>query len=386
MTDAGRASRLWLVLALALQQAILLGSELEAGEQAQQARSRRNKRTGGAARRRGRPVISKTRPRGREQSVLMRGVMAMRAAESGGKNILPAGRMRAEALPTQVYPVSRVAKSSQLKKQRREEKRRNRLRTQTAERREQRAAQQAIKQAEVQARKLAKREIRAVKQAEAQARRFASVAQQAAEQVEMQGRRLVSVARQAAKQVERQAQQEQRAAKQVWRLAREQAQQEQRAAKQAWRLAREQRRAVSLLRAPSGHGQPQERQVAKQAQRQAQQEQRAATQAWQLAREQAQQEQRAAKQAWQWTRTKEPPASLVRVPSGQGQPLEKRERPGMQRTEAPSSQTPSLGTPRPPRGVPLLRLSRGRLQPPHRLVRTKIRHEGDHGPACGADP
>ena len=80
----------------------------------------------------------------------------MRAADTGGKKILPAGRLRTEPLPMRLYPVSRVPKSSQLKKQRREEKKRNRQRAQTKERRAQRAREQVAKQAEMQARRQAR--------------------------------------------------------------------------------------------------------------------------------------------------------------------------------------------------------------------------------------
>lgn len=78
MTKPERVSRLWLVLSLALSKAILVGSELEAQAQ------REHKHSGKRQRRRGRPLTPLTRPRGREQSVLMRGVLAIRAAESGG--------------------------------------------------------------------------------------------------------------------------------------------------------------------------------------------------------------------------------------------------------------------------------------------------------------
>src|SRR6266851_8755196 len=45
-----------------------------------------------------RTALPVTRPRGREQSVLMRGIMAMRAAEAGSGKRLPQGGVRAEAL------------------------------------------------------------------------------------------------------------------------------------------------------------------------------------------------------------------------------------------------------------------------------------------------
>src|SRR5262249_13808393 len=134
MTDPQRASRLWLVMGIAMHQAILLGSELEAREQAEQAR-RRKKRTGGRV---GRPSTPERRPGGREQSVLMRGIMAIRAAQSGGGTTLPPGQIRAEPLPTRLYPVTRACKSHQLKARRKEARKRNRRQGQRQEKREQR--------------------------------------------------------------------------------------------------------------------------------------------------------------------------------------------------------------------------------------------------------
>ena len=263
MTDPGRASRLWLVLALALQHAIVLGSELEAREQAREANRHRKGSSGGAARRRGRPAIPEKRPRGREQSVLMRGVMAIRAAESGGQNVLPKGAVRAEALPKQLYPVSRVPKSYQLKKQRRAEKKRNRQRGKTKAQREQRAQAKA--------------------------------------------------AEQAAKEVRRQVRQERRAAKEAAQLA---ARQE----KQARRQGKQENSCVSLpLNSPS--------------------------------------------------------ARRLRASDCQRRVSSKPELP------EPRSPEGALND-ESPRREPLLRLSRGRLQPPHRPVRTKIRTTGEHGPAC----
>ncbi len=181
MTKPQRASRLWLVLGIARHMAILLGSELEAREQEQQAR-RRKRRAGEAPRRRGRPVVGVKRPRGREQSVLMRGVMAMRAAESGGGKVLPPGQMRAQPLPSQLYAVSRIPKSYQLKKQRREEKKRNRQRAQTRERREQRALKRTAEQGEKQARRQEKWARREAKQAAEVARRQEKQARRQARQ------------------------------------------------------------------------------------------------------------------------------------------------------------------------------------------------------------
>jgi hypothetical protein len=169
MTNPQRASRLWLVLALVLHKAIVLGGQLEAEEQ--QARERNKRHQSGPKRRRGRPALPQTRPRGREQSVLLRGIMALRAAESGGQRLLPKAQVRAEPLPSRLYAVRRVCKSHQLKKKRREEKKRNQQSAKARARREQRAQERTVKQAAIQARRQEKHERRAAKQAAIQANR-----------------------------------------------------------------------------------------------------------------------------------------------------------------------------------------------------------------------
>src|SRR5205807_10208295 len=134
----------------------------------------------GKKRRPGRPPLPQKRPRGREQSVLMRGIMAMLAVETGGKKILPPGRVRAEPLPTRLYAVSRVPKSYQLKKHRREEKKRQRQRARTKVKREQRAEAKAWHQAEKQARREAKHAAELARQQERQGQRAAKAATQQA--------------------------------------------------------------------------------------------------------------------------------------------------------------------------------------------------------------
>lgn len=165
MTKPERASRLWLVLAIVLQKAILLGGGVEAKEQ--EAASVKKRRKGGPKRRRGRPAQPKGRPRGREQSVLMRGMMALRAAEVTGKRPLPAGYGKAEPLPSRLYPVTRKAKSHQLKKKRKEEKKRQRKSKQVGERREERVQKRAARQVQAETQRRERAQKRAIRQAEA---------------------------------------------------------------------------------------------------------------------------------------------------------------------------------------------------------------------------
>jgi hypothetical protein len=96
-------------------------------------------------------------PRGRAQRVLMRGMMADRAAHTGGQADLPQARGHAEALPTRLYPVNRVLRSSQVRTHRQNTQQRKRKREKTAPKRAERARLQAEKEAESEARTLARR-------------------------------------------------------------------------------------------------------------------------------------------------------------------------------------------------------------------------------------
>jgi hypothetical protein len=154
MLHPQRASRLWLLFGVALQQAILLGIALEAREEAEQ--DRRRVASGRRA-----PVTPQKRPRGREQSVVLRGMMALRAAACGSGETLPQGRMCFEALPSQWFPLHKPSRSYQQKKQQKEERQRNR------QRRRERARE---------ARQEVKRQRQREKQAEAEATRAARMA------------------------------------------------------------------------------------------------------------------------------------------------------------------------------------------------------------------
>lgn len=164
MTKPERAGRLWLVLGLALSKAILLGSELEAQEQAQA----RRKGRGAPSRRRGRPLLPDRRPRGREQRALMRGVLAIRAAESGWRPFPFQGRLLAQPLPAHLYPVCKTPRSYQRKKQCREEKRRSQQRQahrpKGSKRAMERAAGRVQREEQLQQRGAIQAEVRACRQ------------------------------------------------------------------------------------------------------------------------------------------------------------------------------------------------------------------------------
>jgi hypothetical protein len=186
MTKPERASRLWLVLSLALSKAMLVGSEMEAQEQAQARRERKPR--GKPSRRRGRPLLPDRRPRGREQSVLMRGVLAIRAAESGGKHILPQGHLVAQSLPPHLYPVSKTPRSYHLKKQSREEKKRYQQRQATRPKGSKRAEERAVRRLQ----REEQRKQREATQAAARACRQEKLAQREAKRVDAKTNRSLS--------------------------------------------------------------------------------------------------------------------------------------------------------------------------------------------------
>ncbi|BCL79743.1 hypothetical protein ccbrp13_22080 [Ktedonobacteria bacterium brp13] len=132
MVDAKRAERLWLAMAVAMQITVLVGGVEEAQKQEQQ---ERKKKLAKQVRRVGRPAKPQWKPRGREQSCLMRGQQSLQAAIVRGEP-LPEGYVVSERWPKQTYP-RRGATSSWRKK--RQEKEANRKKEQ---RRYQRAKQQ----------------------------------------------------------------------------------------------------------------------------------------------------------------------------------------------------------------------------------------------------
>jgi hypothetical protein len=85
MQDARRAERLWLAMAVAMQITVLVGGLEEAQEEKQRSREGRQRKH---SKRVGRPAKPLSKPRGREQSCLVRGKLCIQAAV-----------MRAEALP-----------------------------------------------------------------------------------------------------------------------------------------------------------------------------------------------------------------------------------------------------------------------------------------------
>jgi hypothetical protein len=107
MEDPKRAERQWLARAVAMHIAVLVGGKQEA-EEHKQKRSKTSKQKG--KRRAGRPPKPVQRPRGREQSCLMRGQQAIQAAVVRSEE-MPIGHVVTEEWPKQTYAVSKPSKS-----------------------------------------------------------------------------------------------------------------------------------------------------------------------------------------------------------------------------------------------------------------------------------
>jgi hypothetical protein len=107
MEDPQRAERLWLAMAVAMQMTVLVGGQDEAKELEQKRREARKLR---GKRRVGRPAKPIQRPRGREQSCLVRGQQVIQAAVIRREEI-PMGHVVTEAWPTQTYAVGKPTKS-----------------------------------------------------------------------------------------------------------------------------------------------------------------------------------------------------------------------------------------------------------------------------------
>jgi Transposase DDE domain len=120
MEDPRRAERLWLAMAVAMLMAVMVGGQEEAKEQEQKCQKTR-KLLG--KRRVGRPPKPIQRPRGREQSCLMRGQQAIQAAVIRGEEV-PRGHVVTEAWPKQTYAVSKPTKSWVKKSREKEAKKR----------------------------------------------------------------------------------------------------------------------------------------------------------------------------------------------------------------------------------------------------------------------
>jgi len=121
MTDPKRAERQWLVRAVAMQIAILVGGQEEACEQE---RKRRAQKRHGGKRRVGRPPKPVCRPRGREQSMFVRGQQTIQAAALRGEEV-PTGHVVTEEWPKQTYAICKPTASWVEKSREKEAKKRH---------------------------------------------------------------------------------------------------------------------------------------------------------------------------------------------------------------------------------------------------------------------
>lgn len=99
MQDPRRAERLWLAMAVAMQMAVLVGGLEEAREEEQRSRQERQRKH---PKRVGRPAKPLSKPRGREQSCLVRGKLCIQAAVMRAE-ALPRGYVVSEPWPTRTY-------------------------------------------------------------------------------------------------------------------------------------------------------------------------------------------------------------------------------------------------------------------------------------------
>jgi hypothetical protein len=251
MVDAKRAERLWLAMAVAMHVAVLVGGLEEAQEQEQRSRKGRQ---GQAPRRVGRPVKPVWKPRGREQSCLVRGQQSIQAAALRAE-ALPMGYVVSEPWPTRTYalrkPTSNWVKKRKEQEATRRQKQRRRQRVnqqqatacQQAQKEKRKSQQQASRARAAQRKALLKHEQEAeekrVRQEQAAQRRQAAQQQEPRDQEQAQKRERRLRAR---------AEDEQ--AREQRRLWHEQIKQE-REARQQRQSERAARRASQALRSPS---------------------------------------------------------------------------------------------------------------------------------------
>jgi hypothetical protein len=170
MSDPRRAERLYLVMAVAMQAAVLLGGALEAREQQHRQQNRGGKHR--KRRRVGRPARPWRKPREREQSCLERGCQAISAAAVRGDKV-PVGQIVADSWPSQLYPVGKLPSSWVRKRKHKEATRRQRQSKQAEQRRQALLEQSAQKRAEQALRRQERQERRASREAEQRQQRKA---------------------------------------------------------------------------------------------------------------------------------------------------------------------------------------------------------------------
>ncbi len=120
MEDPKRAERLWLAMAVAMQIVVLVGGLEEARQEEQRSRKARQRKQ---PRRVGRPAKPQHKPRGREQSCLVRGQQSIQAAVIRAE-ALPQGYVVSEPWPKHTYRPRKPTGKRGTKSQKREANRR----------------------------------------------------------------------------------------------------------------------------------------------------------------------------------------------------------------------------------------------------------------------
>jgi hypothetical protein len=184
MRDPGRASRLWLAMAVALLWMVRVGSEQEAQEQAEARKLPR----GRARRKVGRPPRQFRRPRTREQSCVVRGQQTISTAVIAGD--LPLGHLVGACWPQRWYPARHQARCwTKKRKQRAQTKRRRQREAPAQKQRERRAKRRARDQEPQQAEREARRLSHVRRQDEKQEQRQAQQQEHWHQQAERQRQR-----------------------------------------------------------------------------------------------------------------------------------------------------------------------------------------------------
>lgn len=179
MTDPQRASRLWLAMAVTMLWAVRVGSE-EEGRERSLSGPHPHRQPG----QRGRPRKLFRRPRGREESLVVRGQQTISVAVMVGRAV-PVGHVIAQPWPRHFYAVGQATANWKQKCQHGEKVRRDRHTTRTWKQLHQQHLQ---REREREAKRLAKREQRLSREREQQAKRLARLGRREEEEIRRQQR------------------------------------------------------------------------------------------------------------------------------------------------------------------------------------------------------
>jgi hypothetical protein len=234
MVDPKRAERLWLAMAVAMQIAVLVGGLEEAKQEEQRSRKARQRKP---HRRVGRPAKPLHKPRGREQSCLVRGQQSIQAAVMRAAP-LPPGYVVSEPWPKHTYrprkPTGKRGTKCQKREANRRDKQRRRARGDEADKQQvpESAQERRTRQRQAQRANAANREAERKKAQEAEHRRL----QQERAEVRRQQK------------LQRQQQQEEQARKRELRLQGKEEDERLRIQRRLWHEEVQRERAARLLR------------------------------------------------------------------------------------------------------------------------------------------